>query len=155
MKHVGFLVIIALASLCFFITACSEEKPAAEKAKIENLATTRADIQKEAKDLAETTLAYTQEQKDLYQQRIQEKMVQYNQKLHELQGKLAMMNEQAKAELAAEMENLNNKKIEISKKMLELQTASAGAYGDLKEGMDRAMDEMYKAYDQASNRFDK
>lgn len=37
-------------------------------------------------------------------------MAQYNQKLLELEAKLVMMNEQAKAELAVVMENLSRKK---------------------------------------------
>jgi hypothetical protein len=155
MKRIGFIIIIALATLCFFMAACSEEKPAAEKAKIESLATTPEDIKKEAKDLAETTMSYTKEQKALYQQKIKEKMVLYGQKLDEMQDKVAIMNEQAKAELTVEMENLSNKKVEITNKLLELQTASGEAYEDLKEGMDRAMDEMDKAYYQATRRFDK
>src|SRR5210317_994813 len=121
MKRIGFIIIIALAALCFFMAACSEQKPAAEKAKIESLATTPEDIKKEAKDLAETTMSYTKEQKALYQQKIKEKMVLYGQKLDEMQDKVAIMNEQAKAELTVEMENLSNKKVEITNKLLELQ----------------------------------
>ena len=89
MKPFRFTTIIALGALCFFITGCSEQKPTADKAtparaKVENLATTPADIKKEARDLAKTTLDYTKEQRTLYQKKIHEKMEQYNQKLVEL-----------------------------------------------------------------------
>jgi DNA polymerase III delta prime subunit len=160
MKPFGFTTIIALAALCFFTTSCSEQKPAAEKvstekAKVENLATTPADIRKEATDLAKTTMAYTEEQKEVYQEKIQEKMAEYSEKLKEFETKLVMLNEQAKAEMAEEIEELNRKKAAISVKVQELQTASGEAYADLKEGLDNAMVEMDKAYDQAMERFQK
>jgi hypothetical protein len=79
MERAGFINIFVLAILCFFMTACSEQQPseekaATEKAKVENLATTPEDIKRDAAELAGTTLAYTEEQKALYQKKIQEKM---------------------------------------------------------------------------------
>ena len=75
MKRFKFMTIIVLAAVGFIMMACSEQRPAAEKttpekAKVENLATTPEDIKKEAKDLARTTMAYTDEQKALYQEKI-------------------------------------------------------------------------------------
>jgi Fe-S cluster biosynthesis and repair protein YggX len=158
MERAGFINIFVLAILCFFMTACSEQQPseekaATEKAKVENLATTPEDIKRDAAELAGTTLAYTEEQKALYQKKIQEKMAQYKQKLLVLEKKLVMMNEQAKAGLAAEMENLSRKKAAMGDKVRELQAEGNEAYDDLKEGLDKAMEEMDKAYDQAMERF--
>jgi Fe-S cluster biosynthesis and repair protein YggX len=160
MKHIRIMHIFILTILCFFMTACSEQqttekKPATQGAKVENLATTPDDIKKEAADLARTTLAYTEEQKTLYQEKIQKKMAQYSQKLLELETKLVMMNEQARAELAEEMEKLKDKKAAAGEKVQELQAAGNEAYDDLKEGLDRALEEMDKAYDQAMERFQK
>ena len=117
MKHFGFTALVLLGLICFSLTSCSDQEQSSEKApvkkaKVENLATTPADIKKEAEDLAKTTMAYTEEQKALYQKKIQEKMQQYSQKFVELQAKMATLNEQAKANLAAEMENLKRKKQE-------------------------------------------
>jgi hypothetical protein len=72
-----------------------------------------------------------------------------------LEAKLVMMNEQAKAEFAEEMKNLSRKKAEIGEKFQELQAAGNEAYDDLKDGLDGAMEEMDKAYDQAMERFQK
>jgi hypothetical protein len=160
MKRFKFMNIFILTILYFFMAACSEQKPTAEKAateraKVENLETTPDDIKKEAADLARTTLAYTEEQKTLYQEKIQKKMAQYGQKLLALEAKLVMMNEQAKAEFAEEMKNLSRKKAEIGEKFQELQAAGNEAYDDLKDGLDGAMEEMDKAYDQAMERFQK
>jgi apolipoprotein N-acyltransferase len=160
MKRTGFTTIIALAALCFFITACSEQKPATEKAatekaKVEKLETTPQDIKKEAEDLAKTTAAYTEEQKTLYQQEIEAKMAEYSQNLAEMQTKLVTMSEQARAGMASELEDLNRKKAEMAQKAAELQAASGQAYADLKAGLDKAMEEMDKAFGQAMERFQK
>ena len=160
MKPFGFATIFALAAFCFFMTACSEqkqttEKASPEKAKVENLATTPEDIKKEAGDLAKTTMAYTEEQKKLYQEKLQEKMAQYNRELMELEAKLTTINAEVKADLAAEMQNLTQKKAEMDIKIRELQAASGEAYKDLKDGLDRAMAEMDNAYDEAMSRFKK
>ena len=72
-----------------------------------------------------------------------------------LQDILVQLNEQARSELAAEMDKLRGKKAEMGKKFQKLQAASGEAYEDLKVGMDRAMAEMDKAYEQAMSRFAK
>lgn len=66
-----------------------------------------------------------------------------------------MMNEQANADMAAEMEGLSRKKAAMGEKARELQAAGNEAYGDLKKGLDSAMEEMDRAYDQAMSRFRK
>ena len=160
MRYFGFTALVALGVICFFLTSCSDqersaEKAPMEKAKVENLATTPADIKKEAADLAKTTMAYTEEQKALYQKKIQEKMQQYSKKFMELQAKMVKLNEQAKANLAAEMESLNRKKQEIAEKAGEIQTAGGEAFADLKKGLDASLEEMDKAVDEAISRFQK
>ena len=98
-------------------------------------------------------MAYTEEQKELYQKKIQEKMEQYSQNLKELQAKMVVLNEQAN--LVEEMENLNRKKEEVAEKFREIQAASGEAYEDLKNGLDRSLEDMDTAIDEAMSRFDK
>ena len=160
MKLFGFVTIITFGVIFLFLTSCSDQKQTAEKpqpakARVESLSTTTADIKKEAEDLAKTTMAYTEEQKALYQEKIKEKIEQYSQKLMELQTKMVMLNEQAKANLAAEMENLNRKKQEVAEKASEINAASGEAYEDLKKGLESSLEEMDKAFDQAMSRFEK
>lgn len=50
-----------------------------------------------------------------------------------------MINKQAKAELAAEMENLSREMAAFEKKFRELHAAGNDAYHDLKKGLDKAM----------------
>ena len=159
MKRAALIIFLA-ATFCLFLFACSDQKETAEKstpdrAKVENLATTPEDIKKEAADLAKTTMAYTQEKKELYMEKIRKKMAQYNQQIMELDSKFTAMSEQARIEVAEQVEDLNRKKAEMNLKVRELQATSGEAFEDLKEGMDKAMDDMDKAYEQAVSRFTK
>ena len=160
MKHLGSTSIITLIALGFFMIACSEQKPAAEKitpesAKVENLATTPEDIKKEAQDLKNTSMTYLDEQMAEYKQKVTEKMALFKYKQREIQAKLAIMNEQAKTILASETEELKIKRAQLDAKILELYTSSSEAFGDLKEGMDNAIEDMEKSYDQALERINK
>ena len=156
MKHFGSTIIIALIAVGFLMIACSsEQKPTAEKAKVESLATTPADIKKEAKDLAEVTMTYSAEQMTQYKQKISEKMAQYQTKQNQIRTKMTTMSEQAKASLDSQMEDLKIKKAKMDAIILELQTSSSEAFGNLKEGMDNAMEDMDKAYDKAMGKFKK
>jgi hypothetical protein len=156
MKRFGATIIILLIAVGFLMIACSsEQKPTAEKAKVESLATTPADIKKEAKDLAKVTMTYSAEQMEQYKQKISEKMAQYQTKQNQIKSKLATMSEQTKAGLDSQMENLKTKKAKVDAIILELHTSSGEAFENLKEGMDNAMEDMDKAYDQAMDKFKK
>ena len=88
-------------------------------------------------------------------EKIRKKMAQYTQQIMELDSKFTAMSEQARAEVAEQVEDLNRKKAEMNLKVRELQATSGEAFEDLKEGMDKAMDDMDKAYEQAVSRFTK
>jgi hypothetical protein len=82
-------------------------------------------------------------------------MAQYQTKQNKIRTKMTTMSEQAKAGLDSQMEDLKIKKAKMDAIILELQTSSAEAFGNLKEGMDNAMADMDKAYDQAMDQFKK
>jgi hypothetical protein len=156
MKHFGSTIIIALIAVGFLMIACSsEQKPTAEKAKVESLATTPADIKKEAKDLAEVTMTYSAEQMTQYKQKISEKMAQYQTKQNQIRTKMTTMSEQTKASLDSQMEDLKIKRAKMDAKVLELQAASGEAFKNLKESIDNAIEDVDKAYDQTMERFQK
>ncbi len=155
MKRFGSTIIIALIAVGFLMIACSEQKPAAKKAKVESLVTTPADIKKEASDLAKVTMTYSAEQMEQYKQKISGKMAEYQTKQKEISAKMATMSKQTKASLDSQMEDLKIKKAKLDAITRELYTSSGEAFGNLKEGMDNAMENMDKAYEQAIDKFKK
>ncbi|MGW8161574.1 MAG: hypothetical protein ACWGN1_04945 [Desulfobulbales bacterium] len=159
MKRFAITTIFIMAALGFIITACSGQKPAEKTpqktGKVENLATTPQDIKKEAEDLAKTTMAYTKEQKALYQEKLQQKMAEYSQEMTEMQTKLSKLNALAQAKTAAEMEELSRKKAAMADKIKELQTAGQETYAKLKKDMDRAVEELDQAYGRVMEQFKK
>ena len=140
--------------------ACSEQKTTGEKvktgtAKVESLVTTPKVIKNNTEDRVKTPMTFPDEQMAEYKQKVTEKMALFNYKQREIETKLAMMNEQAKANLASETEELKIKRAQMDAKILELYSSGGEALGDLKEGLDNAMEDMEKSYDQALERFQK
>lgn len=159
MKRHVFTILGIFSLISFLLLSCSEpqevEKASPGQTRVENLATTPADIKKEAEDLAKTTMAFTEEQKELYQKKIQEKMALYNQKLMDLKKEMGKLNDQAKAALDKQMVELNQKKLEITAKLKEAEAASGEAYEDLKKGLDKSLDDLDQAFEDAVSRFQK
>ena len=160
MKSSQLATIIALLAIGFFMIACSEQKTTGEKvktetAKVESLVTTPKVFKNNTEDRVKNPMTFPDEQMAEYKQKVTEKMALFNYKQREIQTKLAMMNEQAKANLAPEAEELKLKRAQMDAKILELYSSGGEALGDLKKGMDNAMEDMEKAYDQALERFQK
>ena len=148
MKLYRLATFVMIAAIGFFVVACSEQKPATEKQ-----ATATQDVKKEAKELADTALAYSLEQKEKYTQEVLKKLSQYNQMFITLDRKVSAMGEQAKNDMMGEIANVNTKKNQVSAKMRELQNSTGEAWEDVKVGLDKAIDDMDEAYKQAMSRY--
>ena len=73
----------------------------------------------------------------------------------ELKTQMAYRNDQAKAALEEVMVELNQKKLEITVKLKEIGAASGEAYEDLKKGLDKSVEDMDQAFEEAMSRFEK
>ena len=140
--------LVAMLAISFFLAACSEQKPATEKQ-----ATTTQDIKKEAKELTDTALAYSLEQKEKYTEQVLERLAQYNKKFMTLDRKVGVLSDQARNDMMGEIANVNAKKNQVTARMRELQASTGEAWEDLKVGMDKAVDDLDKSYKQAISRY--
>ena len=117
MKPFGLTTIIALITIGFFMISCSEQKPTAEKtaqesAKVKRYIPTPEEIQREAEAQTKTkpSITYTDEQLEQIQQNIASGgMAQFNQEQKELKAEQATMDEETRASLASEMQDLQDK----------------------------------------------
>ena len=116
---------------------------------------TTEDIEKEVKETAKTSAAYTQQQREEYQKKIDAKLNEYGQELKEWKAKVAKKEEKVKAEMDQQIKEMNQKAEEASKKLKELKTKTGKAWEDLKAGMDSLMEDLAKSFDQIQSRFKK
>lgn len=142
------IILVPFITLMFFI-ACGEKK---EAGKTETPVTSE-EVKKEATEAVETATAYTQQQIQDYQQNITAKLDEYGQKISELKARSEEMTDQAKAEMASKLTDLNAKKQAMDQKLEEIKHASGKSWEDIKSGMDAAMEDFAKAYEEAVSHF--
>jgi ABC-type glycerol-3-phosphate transport system substrate-binding protein len=149
MKQIGCaMILVAFLSICF-LAACGDRK---ESAKSE-IGVTSEDVKKEAAEAVETTMAYTEHQKEKYQKQIEAKFEEYDQKIDELKVRAEGLQGEAKEELRQKIEELRKRRDATYNTLDELKSASGRAWDDMKSGMDTAMDELDEAYERALSRF--
>jgi phosphoenolpyruvate-protein kinase (PTS system EI component) len=104
----------------------------------------------EAKEAA--TAAPGQQQKEEYQKKVETQLKELNQELKEWKDKAKKMEEKAKAEIEQQLNALSQKEEEASQKAKDLRSKTGKAWEDLKAGVDSAMEDLGKAFDQVRSR---
>ena len=148
MKPSRLTIFVVILAIGFFLVACGEQKPTTEKQ-----ATTTQDVRKEARELADTALAFSIEQKEKYTEQVLDRLAQYNLKFMELDRKVSMLSGQARNDMMGEIANVNTKKNQVTAKMRELHSSTGEAWEDIKVGLDKAVDDLDEAYKQAISRY--
>ena len=127
------------------LSGCGDQKQS-EKAEKK---VTAQDVEKKVKEAAETTAAYTQQQKDEYLQQIEAKMKNIDQQMQELttraKSKATELKEDSKNEFNQSLEDLNKRKQAAAEELKQLKSTTDKAWGEVKSKMDAALDELNKA----------
>ncbi len=145
MKHLGpFVTLFAVVLSAWIPVGCSQQS---------DTGVTSKDVRKEAKEALETTAAYTQQQMEEFQKQVQAELAKYDERIDELQAKAAMLKEEVKAKFDEQIKNLREKRQVVQSKLEQLQASSGKAWEDLKTGMDAAMEDLEKSYQDAVSHF--
>jgi hypothetical protein len=105
------------------------------------------------KEAIEPVKAYSQQQKEQYQEQIEAKIKGYDQNVDELKEKAKGVKGEAKAELNRQMDELRKKKEAASQKLKKMKTATGKAWEDLKSGAEAALEDLEKTFKQIMKRF--
>jgi predicted nucleic acid-binding Zn-ribbon protein len=105
----------------------------------------------ETKDAAPAAL--NPQQKQEYQKKMETKLRELNQELKEWKDRAGKMEKKARAEMDEQLSKLSNKEEEASKKFKDLGSKTGKAWEDFKVGVDSAVDDLMKAFDQMRSRF--
>jgi carbonic anhydrase len=73
--------------------------------------------------------------------------------IDKLQAKADKVKEDAKQGYLDQIEDLRAKQAAMQAKLQELKTSDEGAWGDLKEGLDKSWNEIKDAFNKAADRF--
>ncbi len=93
------------------------------------------------------------EKHKLYMDKLDAKLTQYNAKLAQMKGKSAEVQADMKLEYLSQVENLEKRHDEFTKKHGQLKTASEHGWKDIKTGTEKAWNELEEAFNKAAARF--
>ncbi len=93
------------------------------------------------------------EKRNIYLEKIEANIAQYNAKLADLKTKVAEVQSDLKSEYLFQMDNLEKKRDEFVVKYGQLKDTSSHAWDDVKEGTEKAWAELEDSIEKAVSRF--
>ncbi len=91
--------------------------------------------------------------KEAFQVKIESQLKKWDKKIDGLKNKANKMKDQLRHDLEAQLEILHARRMVAYEKLQGLRRRSEDAWEDMKEGAEKALDEMQKAIDSTVNRF--
>jgi hypothetical protein len=141
-RSVGFVLLVSALAL-LVLTGCAEKEE-----------TTAEDVKKETKEAVKTAQAYTEEQRAKYMAEMMDTLESYEEQIKELEMQARDMGDEARMAVEERLQTLREKRDNMSERLDEMRSASGDAWMEMKKGMDKAMDEMSKAYEKAAAEFE-
>lgn len=134
MKRFSFLLTVMVISVCM---ALVEQRGAAEA----KTGTSAQDVKKETREALEATKEFTLQQKEDFQKKIQAELDRMQKQIDHLRAKADHAKTEAQADLDKAIAELQKRKDAAGKKLQELESASEKAWGNLKSGLNTAMED--------------
>jgi TolA-binding protein len=145
----SFSLLLALAC-CLPLLSCTRSgTPATPRGTV-----TAEDVRREAREAGQAALALAQQKKQEYQKQIEDELSDLDRQIEKLKAQANEAQAEARAKLQAEIAGLEQKKAAARKELDRVKAASAEAWEDMKEGVNAAMENLRKAYQQARTRFE-
>ena len=138
MKRGGIFILIGLLAVSL---GCGQQEPKKE--------VTSKDVQQKATEAAKTAKEYLAQQQEKYLKQAQEKLTNLDKQISNLRQQAEKQTGDMQQKLTEQADSLQKKLAAAKEKLAAMKNASADAWKKLKYGMDSAMDEMEKAYQQA------
>jgi len=112
------------------------------------------DVKKQAGEALSAAKEYTMQEKQEYQKLIESQLADLSKKIEDLKAKAVNAKKDAMAALESQIADLKKKQEAAQQKLSELGSVTSKAWGEVKSGLDKAMDELKKAYEGARSKFD-
>ena len=146
----GLMTILLLQALGA-LPGCGEK----EKDQSKPSSVTKEDVNKAAKEAYDATKAYTQEQMQAFREQTETRLIEYRNKIDQLQAEAEKLGGDAKEKAEQELTELRQKQDEVSEKLKELSSSGGKAWEQLKSGIDAAIEDLDNAYKKAAAEFSK
>lgn len=134
-----------LLILCFTAAGMSF---AAEKGDV-----TKSDVKKEAPSGLDKPKAPAEQEKQDYIKQIQNTLDDVSKDIDKLKDKAQSATGDARTKIDSTIATLKAQQETATKKLQELRSSTGAAWGEMKTGMSKAVDELHKAYEDAAKHF--
>ncbi len=138
-------------SLSLFLVACGKQNSPAPVSGEKQV--TGEDVKQKMGEAVETAKDFTLQKRDEYQKQINQKLADLDVKIAELETKGADLKDDAKVKWNEKLEDLKMKRGKVAEKLEEFSKSSADAWEGLKKDMDSAWENLKQAYDNTAEDF--
>ncbi|MGC8906402.1 MAG: hypothetical protein ACP5M0_03050 [Desulfomonilaceae bacterium] len=114
---------------------------------------TGGDVRKQAEDALDAAKKYALQQKAEYQQKVEQELSELGAKIGALKEKAQTATGESLRALQEKMGDLKERQAAAEKKLGELKASTYQAWMEMRDGVDRAVSELRKAYDGAARLF--
>jgi hypothetical protein len=122
------------------LVALSEGTPSAEA------------VRKEVREALDAIKSYTLQQKEEYARKLSEMLDDLNERIDDLKERAEAAGAQAKKEYAPQLQELQRKRDEVSRRLERVRQATPGAWEEIKQGVSSAVEDLQKALERAGSR---
>jgi hypothetical protein len=145
------LWIVLLVAALWAFAGCGDKDQ--EKGKAGTV--TKEDVKKETKEAYQSAKAYTKEQIQAYKEQAEAKLAAYAKEIDQLQATAEKLSGDAKAKAEQQIAVLRQKRDAAYEKLKELNASGAGAWEQIKSGLDAALDDLINTYKKVVAEFTK
>lgn len=146
-----FLVTVLFLSVISFIGCGDQQQAEKQEAKKPEKEVSMEDVKEKSGEALEGLAEYTEQQKEVFQQEIQDQIESFDKKINNLQENAANLQGEAKQELNEKIARLEAMKKNAGEKLESLKGKSGEAWAEMKEGISDSITELQQAYDDAMN----
>lgn len=114
---------------------------------------TGGDLKREAGETLDAAKKYALQQKAEYQKKIEQELAELGDRIASLKEKAANATDESLRVMREKMADLRERQATAEKKLAEVKSTTYQAWMEMRDGMDKAVSEVKKAYESASKLF--
>jgi len=114
---------------------------------------TKEDVKKQAAETMEKAKAYAEQQRQEYTKQVQATLDDLSKKIDQLKEQAKNYKGEAQAKIEAGLADLKEKQDQAKQKLQEVGSSTSAAWEQVKAGVDKAVADLQKAYNDASSYF--
>lgn len=116
-------------------------------------ATTSEEVTTKTKEAASAAVEYSKEQKEQFQKDMEAKLSEIKKEIAELNEQVSAKTGEAKAEMKAQVKNLEIRQQVLKKDLTKLKKSTGNAWSEMRAGVSKAWDALAESYDKAKAEF--